>query len=609
MPTSTADRTASENAWSAARAFWWLLVAGALAGSLGEASLILGARYALHRFTLYNPQGIWMAPIANVLLFVVPLALLWFIARRWSARTAIVATAFGAALAASLEPLFVVRDRIHPIALLLLAIGVATQVARLANARPARFARLTRRLTIAMLAFSLVGAAGYNATRAWKERRALAAVGEAPEGAPNVILLVLDTVRALSLSAYGYDRATSPFLAELAARGVRFDRAVATAPWTLPSHATMFTGRYPHELSSGWSTPLDAAAPTLAERLSQHGYRTFGVAANLRYCSYEFGLDRGFGRYRDYDISLSEMLRTSKLTLASVQLFNKLGFREISPGRQSATRINERLLDLIDGRGNRPFFAFANYYDAHGPYNPAPPFDTLFLGRQPRTRDSGGEHFTPEEVHDLQAAYDGAIAALDRQLQDLFRELQRRDLLRNTMVIVTADHGEEFNEHGQMNHGSSLYFPSVHVPLLVVQPGAIPPATVVDSVVTLRDVAATILEAARVPADARLPGHSLARWWSPARAAGGAAPTDSASRLIAEVDFAKNLPQSFAISKGDMKSEIVDGIRYILRGDGHGELYDVRADPWERADLARDSVWASTARSLRARVESIGKTQ
>ncbi|MEP7380608.1 MAG: sulfatase [Gemmatimonadota bacterium] len=608
MPTSTADRNAGETPWPATRAFWWLLLAGALAGSLGEASLILGARYVLHRFTLFNPQGVWMAPIANLLLLVVPLGVVWLIARRWSAKAAIVATAFCAALAAALEPLMIVRDRVHPIALLLLAVGVASQVARFARARPARFARVARVLTVLMLAVSLAGAISYNAARAWQERQSLAAVGRAADGAPNVILLVLDTVRALSLSAYGYNRETSPFLAELAGRGARFDRAVSTAPWTLPSHATMFTGRYPHELSSGWSTPLDAAAPTLAERLGQHGYHTFGVAANLRYCSYEFGLSRGFDRYRDYDISLSEMLRTSKLTLTAVAAFNELGGREISPGRQSAARINERLLALLDARGEGPFFAFANYYDAHGPYNPASPFDTLFLGRQPLTRDPGGESFSPAETQDLQAAYDGAIAALDQQLRDLFRELQSRDLLRNTMVIVTADHGEEFNEHGLMNHGSSLYFPSVHVPLLIVQPGAIPPATVVDSAVTLRDLASTILDAAMVPDSATLPGRSLARWWRPAQTtASRPSSSDSASRLIAEVDFAKNLPKSFAISKGDMKSEIVDGVRYILRGDGHGEMFDIARDPWERTDLAPDPAHAAEASALRARVLSIPK--
>ena len=368
----------------------------------------------------------------------------------------------------------------------------------------------------------------------------------------------------------------------------------------------MFTGRYPHELSAGWSTPLDATEPTLAERLSQHGYATLGVAANLRYCSYEFGLSRGFARYRDYDISLSELLRTSKLTLAAVAMFNAFGGREISPGRQSASRINERLLALIDARGSHPFFAFANYYDAHGPYNPAPPFDTLFLGRQPVTRDPGGEHFTEIETRELQAAYDASIAALDLQLRDLFRELQARQLLDNTMVIVTSDHGEEFNEHGLMNHGSSLYFPSVHVPLLIVQPGAIPPGTVVGAPVTLRDLAATVLDAARVPPDARLPGESLARWW---RAGASTAPDSvdiqQSSRVIAEVDFAKNLPKTFAISMGDMKSELADGFRYILRGDGHGELFDIMNDPWEQRDLAPDSAHVDRAAALRARVLAI----
>ncbi|MBK6486583.1 MAG: sulfatase [Gemmatimonadetes bacterium] len=601
MPSTTDHRAEGQDTWAASHAFWWLLLAGSLAGALGEATLILGARIALHRYTLFNPQGIWMAPLANLLLLVVPLGLVALVARRWGARAAVVATAFAAVLAAAMEPLLVVRDRVHPLALLALALGVATQVARFARARPTLFARLARAATVGMLAISVASGIGFNAVRAWRERSALAALGAAPDGAPNVILLVLDTVRALSLSAYGYDRATSPFLAELAARGARFDRAISPAPWTLPSHATMFTGRYPHELSSGWSTPLDASQPTVAERLSQHGYATLGVAANLRYCSYEFGLSRGFARYRDYDISWSELLRTSKLTLAAVASYNAFGGREISPGRQSATRINERLLALIDARGQRPFFAFANYYDAHGPYNPPAPYDTLFLGRQPRTRDSGGEDFTAAEITDLQAAYDASIADLDRQLRDLFRELQARGLLDNTMVIVTSDHGEEFNEHGLMNHGSSLYFPSVHVPLIVVQPGAIPASTVVDAPVTLRDLASTMLHAARGPDAAQLPGTSLARWWqSPLPA-----PGDSASRLIAEVDYAKNLPKSFAISKGDMKSEVVDGFRYILRGDGHGELFDVRSDPWERHDLAGAPEQAARVAALRARVMTI----
>jgi arylsulfatase A-like enzyme len=587
--------------WRASRAFWWLLLAGALGGALAEIALIVGARVILHRYTMLNPQGVWLAPIANALVLLVPLGVVYLVARRWGHAWAIAAVAFVASAVVVAEPLMVLKERLHPAALLVLSIGIATQVSRFSLARPALFARATRALTLAMLVVSVVGGIAFNANRWWSERRAVAALGDAPDESPNVILLVLDTVRALSLGAYGYDRPNTPFLSELAARGVRFDRAISSAPWTLPSHATMFTGRYPHELSAGWADPLDDTYPTLAERLSAQGYLTLGVAANLHYCSYEFGLTRGFARYRDYDVSVSEMMRTSKIAHAAVSLVNSFGGREISPGRQSATRINERLLSLLDARGDRPVFVFANYYDAHGPYNPDPPYDTLYLGRQPSMRDSGIDTFTDADVRDLQAAYDASIAWLDAQLRDLFTRLESRGLLENTLVIVTSDHGEEFNEHGLLNHGSSLYFPSVHVPLLVVHPGSVPAATVVEEPVTLRDLPATILEAVRAPASASLPGESLARWWRGGEDAEGGA----GSPLIAEVDYAQNLPKTFAISKGDMKSQVVDGHRYILRGDGHGELFDIRGDPWEQRELTGNAADSARAAALRAAVSRI----
>ena len=605
--TSLNVSTSREPSWLPPRVFWWLIAAGALAGALGEAGLILGVRIVLHRYSLFNPQGIWLAPIANALLLVAPCALVWFVARRWSPAKAIPAVAFCAAFAAALEPLLVVRERVHIMALIVLAIGVGAQFSRFAAGRPATFARFTRGVTTAMFVLVTVGGIGFNAIRALRERDALTALGVAPEGAPNILLLVLDTVRAASLSAYGYTRETSPFLAELAARGVRFNNAIAPAPWTLASHATMFTGRYPHELSVDWSTPLDNTMPTLAERLAQQGYATMGVAANLHYCSYEFGLDRGFALYRDYDVSWSEMLRTSTLTQSAVVFANKYRARELSPGRQTAARVNDRLLHLLDQRGKHPFFAFANYYDAHAPYNPGAPYDTLFLGRQATNRDPAVDTLNKAQIAELQAAYDASIAALDRQLRDLFLELETRGLLRNTFIIVTSDHGEEFNEHGLLNHGSSLYLPSVHVPLLVLQPGVVPGRIVVESPVTLRDIAATMLDVARVPASAQLPGESLARWWRPVAAAGDSAtsPSVGLSPLVAELDYARNLPGTFAVSKGDMRSEIVDGFRFIRNGDGRGELYDFRLDPWEQRDLVSTPEQASRAAALRMRVDAI----
>src|SRR5262249_52911283 len=129
----------------------------------------------------------------------------------------------------------------------------------------------------------------------------------------NVLLLVLDTVAADHLGLYGYDRPTSPTLDELATRGIRFDRAQATSSWTLPSHASMFTGRWPHELSVGWITPLDAARQTRAEYLGSRGYATAGFTANYWYCAADSGLNRGFSVYHDYVFPRLNALRPAVL--------------------------------------------------------------------------------------------------------------------------------------------------------------------------------------------------------------------------------------------------------------------------------------------------------
>ena len=131
------------------------------------------------------------------------------------------------------------------------------------------------------------------------------------KAAANVLLVVLDTVGADHLSLHGYARPTSPTLEELASRAIRFDRAQAPSSWTLPSHASMFTGMWPHELSVGWLTPLDRASPTLAEYLGTRGYATAGFVANLSYCATDSGLGRGFATYQDYIFPRLTALKTA----------------------------------------------------------------------------------------------------------------------------------------------------------------------------------------------------------------------------------------------------------------------------------------------------------
>ena len=205
---------------------------------------------------------------------------------------------------------------------------------------------------------------------------------------------MLDTVAAGHLNLHGYDRATSTTLVELAERGIRFDSARAASSWTLPSHATMFTGRWLHELSVGWLTPLDETHPTLAEFLGDRGYATAGFVANTRYCGTDSGLARGFTRYQDFIFPELTALKTAVLVnralegvpgdrayfaedwlaLAGLLPYVKRLWRSLDDDRKGAADVNRELLDWLVQRHQpeRPFFAFLNYFDAHYPYQLPP---------------------------------------------------------------------------------------------------------------------------------------------------------------------------------------------------------------------------------------------
>ena len=207
-----------------------------------------------------------------------------------------------------------------------------------------------------------------------------------PNHSPNILLIVLDTVRADRLSLCGYERPTSPNLERLSKRGIRFDNARATAPWTLASHASMFTGHWPHDIGARWQTPLRGNLPTLAEYVGAHGYATAGFVANLVYCSRDSGLARGFTHYEDYVLERLAPLRTSivveQLTTMIAQTINVFNIVALHPlrelvirwfainQRKDAATINRAFLAWLTDRPqpDRPFFAFLNILDAHYPY-------------------------------------------------------------------------------------------------------------------------------------------------------------------------------------------------------------------------------------------------
>ncbi len=573
-------------------AVWFGMLTG-----LGEASLLIIKKFVLPQLGLpassifFGPHVAWMAPVADVLLFALPGLILFLAARSWPTRISLRVVVLILSFLSFLS-WFLMSARLHRFAALLLAGGFAVQTAYLVTKHTHAFLGFVRhsmKWAVALIVTLMVSMFGWEEV---VERRALAAIPPAAGDAPNVLLIVMDTVRARNLSLYGYARSTTPQLERLAKGGIVFEHAVSTAPWTLPSHASMFTGRWAHELAVDWKVPLDGTYPTLAEILSARGYVTAGFIANLPYCSYEHGLSRGFAHYEDFPISLGQMALSSSLgrTISnSNQLRHIVGNYELL-NRKTAASLNGDFLRWLSGQSRRPFFAFLNYYDAHEPYLPPEPFDTKFGSRRPRGEfrfeTNAAERadkwkLSPEEVQVEIDAYDGAIAYLDHHLGLLFDELRSRGVLEDTLVIVTSDHGEEFGGHGYFSHGNTLYLPSLRVPLLISFPSHIPAGERVEESVSLRDLPATIIDLLNLDAEPLFPGDSMARYWDGTDDLDGL----EAAPLLSEVNFASGVPEWYPVSKGDMKSLIIDQYHYIKHGDGREELYDIERDPREKQDL------------------------
>jgi arylsulfatase A-like enzyme len=447
--------------------------------------------------------------------------------------------------------------------------------------------------------------------RAWSERRAVTSLPHPPPGARNVLLIVWDTVRAANLSLHGYARRTTPTLERLAGRGVRFDRAFATSPWTLPSHASLFTGRWPHELSAGWKSPLDSTYPTLAEYLDDHGYDSAGFVANLDYCGLETGLGRGFAHYDDYPLELwdgfvryiamgrrvdaSSPACTANLLLGRHDPDSDHPVPRAKEHAKSGADVDRAFLDWLSWQRtrDRPFFAFLNYADAHTPYEipdqsipgfglrPASCRDRLIL----RNWNVLDKTRLPSRNRQMAIdVYDDCILYLDGRLGILLDELGRRGVLDDTLIIVTSDHGEHLGDHNLFFHGCSLYRQLVEVPLVVVDPKTTLGGRVIAEPVSLRDLPATVADLLGLGRDAPFPGRSLARFW------GRPGESDAlvAEALLMETEKPALLTNQGRepAAKGAMRSLVAWGMHYIRSADGLEELYMLDSDPEERLNVA-----------------------
>ena len=414
------------------------------------------------------------------------------------------------------------------------------------------------------------------------ERRALVKLPTASAGAPNVLVVVVDTLRADHLSTYGYERPTSPHLTQLAAQGTLFENAIAPSSWTLPVHASLLTGLYPdqHHVESDGSL-LGWDYPVLGDEFMARGYRTAAFSANTLLFSRRRGFGRGFIHFEDDFQSLpSSFAQTFYGDLIKHLLFHLELKRDLF-GRRSAQQINRHALRWIDS-GHRPFFVFLNYMDVHDPYRPPEPY----LHRYTKLKNPGSrasehwdwfEHLTPQQRQGAVDAYDGAINYVDDHIQQLMEQLQQRGLTRNTVVVITSDHGESFGEHGLMTHGNALYRELIHVPLIFWAPGRIPAGRRIDAPVSLTSLPATLLEEVGESSHPHFPELSLARLWNGAQPA-----MPNPISELAQLSWNPNFPDYY----GPMVSITTAHWHYISGGKFGDQLFPCCADEPEQLNLA-----------------------
>src|SRR5579884_476765 len=425
------------------------------------------------------PELLWMVPLADILLLALPGLVL--------ALAAWLRPGFGSLrlvtfvyLTLAIFCLLLYVPGLRAYAKLLLALGLSSQVSRFLARHPRLLNLLiawttgwVRPLSVRSAAGAVHGlvhpddasnlvdrrqilvgstaalaglATGIHGWEWVKERRALAGLPAADRGMPNVLFMVLDTVRAQSLSLHGYSRPTSPNLERLAKDGVCFQRAIASAPWTLPSHAGMFTGRPLQETGVNFGIAYTSPYPTLAEVLYAQGYETAGFVGNTAFLCPCFGLNRGFAHYESWESSLGQIIQTSALLEKVVNDDHVRAFlgNHQNLGRKTAAEVNQDFLYWIERRApGRPFFAFLNYFDSHTPHLPSKALNGRFAHHARSIAPNViYKRYSSDELDAMRAAYDECILDLDLEVGQLLEKLRERGHLDNTLIIITSDHGE-----------------------------------------------------------------------------------------------------------------------------------------------------------------------
>ena len=420
------------------------------------------------------------------------------------------------------------------------------------------------------------------------ERAVLAELPPAAPGAPDVVLIVLDTVRAENMSAYGYARETTPRFDSLAREGTLYLDATSPSTWSLASHASLFTGLFPSAHGAHFEHRfLDEGPPTIAETLAAAGYETRTFTANA-FISDTLGLTRGF-RLADE----AWRGRAGRHFMFAYRVLDNLGFGgEDKGGGLVATNFEKWAAEPSpDGR---PVFIFVNFIEAHFPYHQLPepylylftelPRDELFAVSMDVMETQFGGSVPPPEIAigpsiDM---YDGGIVYTDHLLGRVIDALRQRGTLDSTVLIVMADHGEMLGEHGSYGHGAALYEPGIRVPLLVRYPPRVPADTRVATPVSTVGVYATILDLLEL----ELPGPLHVSSLLPVLDGGPPGGPVMAERHRAPIAISPEDVDPIADMGARIRTYRAGSWKLIETSKGQRFLFDLATDPGEERNLA-----------------------
>lgn len=416
---------------------------------------------------------------------------------------------------------------------------------------------------------------------------AMASCAEDPSPAAirNVVLVSIDALGAAHTGAYGYARPTTPRLDELAREGVLFERAYSQQVWTLTSHLSMLTGLYPQVHGASERTPVHSGVPTLAELLTEAGFDTASFVGTDIYMSPRFGIARGFGHYQ--------------IQLGGARKANRARFEWLAQQAQLQRRNPEHR-----------FFLFAHYFDVHSdvggdvPYAAPEPYARQFLPEDLEWSRRGDTSLlmelqksgqvTDEDRTALTALYDGGVRYCDEEcLGTLVAELRRLDLYDDTLIVVTADHGEEIFEHGMCSH-QQPYEETSRVPLVFRGPGLAAGRRAVATV-ELVDIMPTVLTLVDLPIPDGVQGRDLSAWLRAGAEVPEEEPRDAHVDGIwgAVPNIHWSYPSALTSEFEGRRWSYVNAVFFVPEGDHFrfefrraGELYDLDQDPAQRQDLA-----------------------